>query len=113
VILRTDVAHLAEPRQVSRALKRLVQSGKLAKLGYGVYAKLAYSEQIKTTYLKDGVLPTLRAALTRLNVRWEPSPEETAYQTRASTQIPVNPATKIKDRFRRQLSYQNIELKRS
>lgn len=112
IILRSDVAKIAPPRQISRALNRLVQSGCLAKLGYGVYAKLARSEVAQTTYLKEGVLPTLRAALNRLNVRWVPSPEELDYQAGKSTQIPVNPTTKLIDRFRRQLRYRNMELTR-
>ncbi len=112
VVLRSDVANIADSRQISRALNRLVQSGRLAKLGYGVYAKLARSEIAKTTYLKEGVLPTMRAVLDRLNIRWEPSPEEQDYQTGRSTQIPVNPTTKLKDRFRRQLRYRDMELTR-
>jgi hypothetical protein len=112
VVLRSDVANVADPRQVSRALNRLVQSGQLAKLGYGVYAKLARSEIAQTTYLKEGVLPTLRAALNRLNIRWEPAREEQDYQSGRSTQIPVNPTTKLKDRFRRQLRYRDMELTR-
>ena len=112
VVLRADVANLAEPREISRALKRLVERGYLEKLGYGVYAKLARSQMTQTTYLKEGVLPTMRAALTKLNVRWEASPEERAYQMGRSTQIPVNPTTKLKDRFRRQLRYRNMELSR-
>ena len=110
VVLRSDIANLADPREVSRALNRLVQSGRLAKLGYGVYAKLARSEIAQTTYLKEGVLPTMRAALNRLNVSWEASPEEQDYQAGRSTQIPVNPTTKLKDRFRRQLRYRDMEL---
>jgi hypothetical protein len=112
VVLRSDVANVADPRQVSRALNRLVQNGQLAKLGYGVYAKLARSEIAQTTYLKEGVLPTLRAALNRLNIRWEPAREEQDYQSGRSTQIPVNPTTKLKDRFRRQLRYRDMELTR-
>lgn len=112
IVLRSDVAGLASPRQISRSLKRLVQSERLTKLGYGVYAKLARSEMAKTTYLKEGVLPTMRAALNRLNIRWEPSREEQDYQAGRSTQIPVNPSTKVKNRFRRQLRYRDMELTR-
>jgi len=112
VILRSDIANIADPRQISRALDRLVQNGQLVKLGYGVYAKLARSEIAQTTYLKDGALPTMRAALRKLNVRWEPSTEEQDYQAGRSTQIPVNPTTKLKDRFRRQLCYRGMELTR-
>jgi hypothetical protein len=110
VILRSDVATIAAPRQISRALKRLVQKGYLVKLGYGVYAKLTRSEIANTTYLKEGVLPTMRAALNRLNIRWDISREEQDYQAGISAQIPVNPATILKDRFRRQLCYRDMEL---
>ena len=112
IVLRSDVANIADPRQISRALDRLMKDGYLAKLGYGVYAKLARSEITKTTYLKEGVLPTMRAALNRLNVRWVSSREEQEYQAGRSTQIPVNPTTKLKDRFRRQLRYRDMELTR-
>ena len=112
IVLRSDIANLADSRQISRALKRLVKSGHLAKLGYGIYAKLARSELTQTTYLKEGVLPTMRAALNKLNIRWESSREEQAYQMGKSTQIPVNPTTKLKDRFRRQLRYRDMELNR-
>ncbi len=110
VILRSDIANIAAPRQISRALKRLVQKGYLVKLGYGVYAKLTRSEIANTTYLKEGVLPTMRAALNRLNIRWHISREEQDYQAGISAQIPVNPATILKDRFRRQLCYRDMEL---
>lgn len=113
VILRSDVEDIADPRQISRSLNRLVKSGRLTKLGYGVYAKLEISQMTKTTFLKNGVLSTMRAALTKLNIRWEPSLEEQAFQEGRSTQIPVNPTTKLKDRFRRQLRYRDMELKRA
>ncbi len=112
IILRSDVSSISNPRQISRALARLVETGYLAKLGYGVYAKLTRSELTQTTYLNAGVLPTMRAALSKLNIRWEPSQEEQDYQAGISTQIPANPTTKLKNRFRRQLSYRGMELKR-
>lgn len=112
VVLRSDIADIADPRQVSRALNRLVQRGELAKLGYGVYAKLSRSKVANTTYLKEGVLPTMRAALNRLNIRWEPSREEQNYQMQISTQIPTSPVTRIKDRFRRRLEYLGMALTR-
>lgn len=112
VILRADVADIANPRQISRAFNQLVNKGYLVKLGYGVYAKLVRSELAKgASYLKGGFLPVMREALTKLDVKWELSQEEQAYQAGQSTQVPVNPTTKLKSRFRRQLSYKNMELK--
>ena len=112
IVLRSDIANLAPPRQITRALNRLIENGYVTKLGYGIYAKLTRSEIANTTYLKQGILPTMRAALNRLDVRWEPSSEELDYQAGRSTQIPVNPTTKLKDRFRRQLRYRDMELTR-
>ena len=110
VVLRAEVADLANPRQISRALNRLVKTKRLVKLGYGVYAKLGQSPIAETPYLKEGILPTMREALTKLNIRWEASSEEENYQTGRSTQVPVNPITKLKSRFRRRLSYRDMEL---
>lgn len=41
---------------------------------------------------------------------WEPSDAEVDYNQGRSTQIPVNPNTKINKRFRRKISYKNMEL---
>lgn len=111
VVLRLDVADIANPRQISRALSNLVNQGQLVKLGYGTYAKLVRSKITHSTYLKKGILPTMREALTRLNVSWEASDEEKAYQEGRSRQMPVNPVTKLKARCRRQLKYRGMELK--
>lgn len=111
VVLRADIADLASQRQISRAFNQLVKQGRLVKLGYGVYAKLARSKLVDASYLKGGFIPVAREALDKLNVKWEPSPEEQAYQAGQSTQVPVNPATKLKSRFRRRLRYRNMELK--
>lgn len=56
VVLRLDVADLAEARQISRALKQLVEQGRLAKLGYGVYAKLVPPKSLKGSYLETRCL---------------------------------------------------------
>lgn len=112
IVIRSDLTDLADPRQISRALGRLVKRGDLAKIGYGVYAKLDRSTLTQTTYLNKGALSTFRSALDRLNIRWQPSSYELDYNSGLSTQVPVNPGTKIIDRFRRKLSYKNMELKR-
>ena len=50
-------------------------------------------------------------ALTKLGVPWEPSDSVRAYNEGRSTQIPVNPAVKVKSRFRRRLSDGRTELR--
>jgi len=110
-IVRADLANLGSPRQVSRALNILVREGKLAKLGYGVYGKLVSSRYSEEPYLKGGFLPTIRQAFNKLNVKWEPSVEEKNYNENRTTQIPVNPSTHLKTRFRRKLSYKDMNFK--
>ena len=94
VILRADIDDLAEPRQISRALKSLVEEKILVKLGYGVYGKLTPSKYGEP-YLSEGFIASGRIALTRLKVKWEPSEAERAYNKRLSTQVPANPATRL------------------
>ena len=111
VALRRDFEGLGSYRQVSRALDKLIQHGKLVRIGEGVYAKLIRSKITQADYLREGIIPTMRAALTRLNINWLPSNEEIDYNSGRSTQIPINPTTKVKNRFRRKLSYRNMEFK--
>lgn len=107
VVLRSDVEALSSPRQVSRALKKLVEAGELIKLGYGVYGKLVKSRFSDKPYLQGGFLLAVREALDKLNIPWELSSEEQAYNAGRTTQVPANPSTVIKGRFRRQLHYRN------
>lgn len=109
VVLRKDLDDLGEERQVSRALKSLVNENVLAKLGYGVYGKLIQSKY-GGSYLPNGFLAAGREALTRLKVKWEPSEEEKAYNERRSTQVPVNPSTRILSRFNRLITYKGRSL---
>ncbi len=111
IILRKDLSDLGSARQISRALQSLVREKKLAKLGYGIYAKLKQASTVDMQYLPKGFLSTARMALTKLGIVWEPSQAEKDYNERRSQQIPVNPPTKLKTRFRRKLSYAGIELR--
>lgn len=111
VILREDLALLDSNRQITRALNTLVAKGRIAKLGYGIYVRLTYSELTGKNYLPNGFISVAREALTRLNIRWDISEAEKAYNTGKSQQIPANPATKLLDRFRRTISYKGMELR--
>jgi hypothetical protein len=110
-IIRADLENLGSPRQVSRALNSLVREGKLAKLGYGIYGKLTVSRYSDEPYLKGGFLPAVRDALNKLGVKWERSKDEASYNEHRTTQIPVNPSTHLKTRFRRKLSYKDMSFK--
>lgn len=110
IVLRRDVIDLGSARQVSRALKSLTKEGVLAKLGYGIYAKLSRSSITDDRYLKGGFLSAAREALTKLGIKWEISEAEQNYNEGKTQQVPINPPTILKTRFRRKLSYKNMEI---
>lgn len=111
VILREDFVWLDSDRQVTRALNALIKQGKIAKLGYGIYVRLSYSELTGKNYLPNGFVAVAREALTRLGIRWDISEAEKSYNSGESQQVPANPATKLLDRFRRTISYRGMELR--
>ncbi|HXZ02694.1 MAG TPA: hypothetical protein VEI03_22070 [Stellaceae bacterium] len=111
VFLTREFTDLGGERQVLRALRKLVDGGKLIRLGYGVYARAEISPLTKEPMLAaDGFGPAARQALTKLGVRWEPSAAERAYNEGRSTQIPVKPMVRLRGRFARKLRYKSMEL---
>ena len=111
IVIREELKAFDSERQVSRALDSLVKQEKLAKIGYGIYAKLNYSKLINRSYLPKGFISLGREALTRLGISWEISTAERAYNEGKTQQVPANPATKLLDRFRRKITYKNMELR--
>lgn len=112
VFLPREFADLAGEDQVLRAFRRLVKDGELVRLGYGVYGRAIPSRLSgkPMLYSPDGFAGAARQALNKLGVKWEPTAVERAYNEGRSTQIPVNPAVRIKGRFSRKLRYQGTEL---
>lgn len=112
VFLPREFADLAGEDQVLRAFRRLVKDGQLVRLGYGVYGRAIPSRLSgkPMLYSPDGFAGAARQALNKLGVKWEPTAVERAYNEGRSTQIPVNPAVRIKGRFSRKLRYQGTEL---
>ena len=112
VFLTREFSDLSGEDQVLRALRELVRDGQLVRLGYGVYGRAVISRLSgqPILYSPSGFTGVTRQALTKLGVKWEPTEAETAYNAGLSTQIPVNPAVRIKGRFSRRLRYRNTEL---
>lgn len=112
VFLTREFNDLGGEDQVLRALRQLVQEGRLLRLGYGVYGRAEPSPLSGQPMLAavDGFIGASREALTKLGVRWEPSSWELAYNEGRSTQVPVNAVVRIKGRFARQLSYRGKPL---
>ena len=108
-ILRSDLADLASPRQLTRALQKLVEENVLVRLGYGIYGRLFFS-RYTNNYCLDGFIVGIgREVLNKLNIAWRPSQFEEDYNNGRSKQIPVNPTTRIIGRFNRRIQYEDIQ----
>jgi len=113
VMLTREFRDLGGEDQVLRALCSLVRDGKLVRLGYGVYGRAEVSRLSGRPMLaaRGGFIDAARQALDKLGVSWEPTDFQRAYNEGRSTQIPINPALRIKGRFARRLKYQDAELR--
>ncbi len=88
VILRTDVAKLGSPSQVSEALKALQGKGVLVRIGTGVYAKTRKSSVTGAT-IPAGSLETLATeTLRKLGVSVSAGSAAAAYNAGRTTQLP-------------------------
>src|ERR1700681_809336 len=112
VFLTREFKHLGGEDQVLRALRSLVNEGRLVRLGYGVYGRAVVSRLSgkPMLYSPEGFVGVARQALDKLGVQWEPTEAQRAYNEGRSTQVPVNPVVRIKGRFSRHLRYGNAEL---
>jgi len=113
VFLTREFADLSGERQVLRTLRKLVDDGKLVRLGYGVYGRAEQSRLSGKPILaaRGGFIGASREALTKLGVAWEPTEWETAYNQGRSTQVPINAVVRLKKgRFSRHLKYGGHDL---
>jgi hypothetical protein len=109
--LTREFTDLGGERQVLRALRTLVDEGKLVRLGYGAYAKAEISPLTQQPMLAgDGFGPVARELLDKLQVAWEPTTAERAYNEGRSTQVPMTPMVRLRSRFARKLRYKTMEL---
>lgn len=89
VFVRAEFARFGSPAQISRVLRQLVESGRLVKLGVGIYAKT------KTSVLTGKAIPVKPVdvlapiALQKLGVMVNQSRLNKAYNAGASTQVPA------------------------
>ena len=111
--LTREFLDLGSARQVLRALRQLTEQGKLIHLGYGVYGRAILSQLSGRPILnsRNGLDGAAREALTKLGVKWEPTAAQRAYNEGRSTQVPINPAVRIKGRFSRRLRNGPTELR--
>jgi len=110
VVLRSDFDNLGSYRQISRALNKLIEEKQLVKISTGIYAKAYLSKYSDTPLIKNGTDPTLRQALKRLGIAYEPGSAEKEYNESKTTQVPVRNIVRLKSRCRRRIGYRNCEL---
>jgi hypothetical protein len=110
VVLRRDFSDLGSYRQISRALNKLIADKQIVKIGAGIYAKAYLSKYSDIPLIKNGIDPTLREALKRLGIAYEPGSAEKDYNEGKTTQVPVRNIVKLKSRCRRRIGYRNNEL---
>ena len=105
VFVREDFEDLGGYDQVGRALRSLTKTGRLIRLGYGVYAK-AKKSTITGELVPVASLPALaREALARLGVKTAPSRLEKDYNTGKTTQVPTGRLIAVKGRVNRKIGY--------
>jgi aryl-alcohol dehydrogenase-like predicted oxidoreductase len=75
--------------QTLRALKELVQEGKIIKVGHGLYSKAEINQFTKRPRPKFDPMTTAQAVFEKLNIAWRYSSAVTLYNSGQSTQIPV------------------------
>jgi len=113
VFLPREFRDLGGEDQVLRVLRGMTREGQLVRLGYGVYGRAEISRLSGQPMLaaRGGFIDAARQALDKLGVPWEPTEFERAYNEGRSTQVPLNPAVRVKNRFARRLRYLDAELR--
>lgn len=109
-VLRKDFDGLGSYQQISRAISKLIEGKKLVKIGAGIYSKAYLSKYSNTPRIKNGADPTLRAALKRLGITFEPDSAEKEYNEGKTTQVPARNIVRLKNRCRRRIGCKNSEL---
>lgn len=105
VFVRADFADLGSYNNVGLVLNRFVRSGKLLRLGQGVYTRAVRSPLDGTSIPPKGIKAIATDALRRLGVRTAPTKLEQDYNAGRSTQVPAGQVIGVKRRVRRRLGY--------
>ena len=112
VFMRADFKDIAGYDQIGRALRDLVESGELLKVGYGVYTK-ARKNPITGRIMPacpGGSDAVILEALERLDVGYSFGRSSAKYLSGESTQIPAYTQIETPYRFKRRLSIGNSQL---
>jgi hypothetical protein len=110
VVLREDFIDLGGYDQVGRALRQLIQKGKILKIGYGLYAKTKVSSLTGETLPAQNLPALAKEALKRLGVAVNPTKAELDYQAGRSTQVPTGRLIGVKNRISRKIGYKGASI---
>ena len=110
VFLRADFGDLGGYDQVGRALRQLVEKGRLMKIGQGLYAR-ALKSPFSDRPVPPRGLDTLREALRRLGVEPLPSRLQLANDAGRTTQVPTGRVVAVRGRLRRRIGYDGVFLR--
>lgn len=112
IFLRVDFEEVCpDYDQVGRALKKLVQKGKLLKVGYGLYAKAKRSSVSGKIIPRSTLQEIGNQCLRRLKVKTAQSQAQRDYNQGISTQVPTGRVIAVKGRITRKIGYNGILLK--
>jgi len=105
VFLRADFTDLGSYDRVGVVLRKFVRTGKLMKIGQGVYTRAKPSFFDGKSIPVKGITLLMSEALTRLGVGTGPTKIERDYNAGRTTQVPSGQLIGVKRRVRRKLGY--------
>ncbi|MXZ82493.1 MAG: S-adenosylhomocysteine hydrolase [Synechococcus sp. SB0666_bin_14] len=88
VVLRRDLKGYASPSQLSRALRQLMEDGKLVRIGSWVYAKARPSSLSGRPVPRQTLAVLAAETFDRLGIAWELGEAQRLYRDGLTTQIP-------------------------
>ena len=105
VFTRDDFNTLGGYDQVGRALKQLVESKNIIKIGYGLYTKTKVSSITGTATIQLPLVELAKEALEKLGVKFYSSRSLNLYNAGISTQVPTGRTIAVATRISRKISY--------
>ena len=105
VFTRDDFDTLGGYDQVGRALKQLVESNNIIKIGYGLYTKTKVSSITGITTIQLPLIELAKEALNKLGVKFYLSKSLNLYNSGRSTQVPTGRTIAVATRISRRISY--------
>jgi hypothetical protein len=106
---RADFEDLGGYDQVGRVLRKMVQEGRLVRVGQGLYVRASPSITSGEPIPARG-LAALREALGRVGIETFPTRLERDYNAGMTTQVPTGRVVGVTRRVRRKVGYGDVHL---